>query len=95
MWHLPAGGLHENIYRSFTVGAYAAVDRDAAAHARRFDRKRRTDRACCARRDQRVRHINTNTTWSLINSPYDVCNGGVTIVPTATLTIEPGVTVQF
>ena len=39
--------------------------------------------------------INTNTTWSLINSPYDVCIGGVTIGPAATLTIEPGVTVQF
>jgi hypothetical protein len=33
--------------------------------------------------------INTNTTWSLINSPYDVCIGGVTIGPAATLTIEP------
>src|SRR3990172_3410655 len=39
--------------------------------------------------------INTNTTWSLINSPYDVCIGGVTVGPAATLTIEPGVTVQF
>ncbi len=39
--------------------------------------------------------ISTNTTWSLINSPYDVCTGGVTVGPTATLTIEPGVTVQF
>jgi hypothetical protein len=40
-------------------------------------------------------NININTTWSLINSPYDVCTGGVTIGPTATLTIQPGVTVQF
>lgn len=39
--------------------------------------------------------INTDTTWLLINSPYEVCNGGVTVGPTATLTIEPGVTVQF
>jgi hypothetical protein len=38
-------------------------------------------------------NINTNTTWLLISSPYEVCNGGVTIGPTATLTIEPGVTV--
>src|SRR3972149_2646751 len=40
-------------------------------------------------------NITTNTTWSLINSPYDVCAAGVTIGPTATLTIQPGVTVQF
>jgi len=39
--------------------------------------------------------ISSNATWSLINSPYDVCPSGVTIGPTATLTIEPGVTVQF
>jgi len=39
--------------------------------------------------------IDTDTTWSLINSPYDVCIGGVRIKPAATLTIEPGVTVQF
>jgi hypothetical protein len=39
--------------------------------------------------------ISSNATWSLSNSPYDVCLGGVTIGPTATLTIEPGVTVQF
>ncbi|MDQ3249110.1 MAG: Ig-like domain-containing protein, partial [Chloroflexota bacterium] len=39
--------------------------------------------------------ISTNTTWLLANSPYEVCSGGVTISPTATLTIQPGVTVQF
>lgn len=39
--------------------------------------------------------INTDTTWLLINSPYNVCVGGVSIGPTATLTIQPGVTVQF
>jgi len=39
--------------------------------------------------------IITNTTWSLINSPYDVCTTGVTIMPAATLTIQPGVTVRF
>lgn len=39
--------------------------------------------------------INTDTTWLLINSPYNVCVGGVFIGPTATLTIQPGVTVQF
>ena len=39
--------------------------------------------------------INTNTTWLLANSPYDVCIGGVTVGPTATLTVEPGVVVQF
>jgi hypothetical protein len=39
--------------------------------------------------------IITNTMWSLINSPYDVCAAGVTIMPAATLTIQPGVIVQF
>jgi hypothetical protein len=39
--------------------------------------------------------IITHTTWSLINSPYDVCTTGVTIMPAATLTIQPGVIVQF
>ncbi len=39
--------------------------------------------------------IYTNTTWTLINSPYDVCAGGVTVGPTATLMIQPGVAVQF
>jgi len=37
----------------------------------------------------------STTTWTLANSPYDVCVGGATIGPTTTLTIEPGVTVQF
>jgi hypothetical protein len=39
--------------------------------------------------------INTSTTWTVISSPYEVCFNGVTIGPTATLTIQPGVTVQF
>ncbi len=39
--------------------------------------------------------INIDTTWSLANSPFNVCIGGVTIGTAATLTIEPGVTVQF
>jgi hypothetical protein len=40
--------------------------------------------------------ININTTWTVISSPYQVCNStGVTVGPTATLTIQPGVTVQF
>jgi len=39
--------------------------------------------------------FSSSTTWSLINSPYDVCASGVTVGPTATLTIQPGVTVQF
>ena len=40
--------------------------------------------------------INTSTTWTVISSPYQVCNSsGVTVGPTATLTIQPGVTVQF
>ena len=37
----------------------------------------------------------SNTTWSLINSPYDVCGSGVTVPAGVTLTIDPGVTVQF
>lgn len=40
--------------------------------------------------------INTNTTWTVISSPYQVCSSsGVTVGLTATLTIQPGVTVQF
>ena len=39
--------------------------------------------------------INTDTTWSLANSPYVVCVGGVTVASGATLTLEPGVVVQF
>ncbi len=39
--------------------------------------------------------IITNTTWSQINSPYDVCAAGITIMPAATLTVQPGVIVQF
>ena len=36
-----------------------------------------------------------NTTWSLTNSPYDVCGSGVTVPAGVTLTIDPGVSVQF
>ena len=39
--------------------------------------------------------ITSSTTWTVISSPYEVCFGGVTVGPTATLTIQPGVTVQF
>ncbi|HZY41732.1 MAG TPA: hypothetical protein VFF59_07000, partial [Anaerolineae bacterium] len=39
--------------------------------------------------------IITNTTWLQISSPYDVCTTGITILPAATLTIQPGVTVRF
>jgi hypothetical protein len=37
-----------------------------------------------------------NSTWSLAGSPYDVCGStGVTVPAGVTLTIDPGVTVQF
>jgi hypothetical protein len=39
--------------------------------------------------------INSNATWSLANSPYDVCAAGVTVNTGATLTIDPGVTALF
>ena len=39
--------------------------------------------------------ISAITAWTVISSPYQVCFGGVTVGPTATLTIQPGVTVQF
>ena len=35
------------------------------------------------------------TTWTPAGSPYDVCAGGATIPGGVTLTIDPGVTVQF
>ena len=57
--------------------------------------RRRADRARRAHPTNVCGTIITNTTWSLINSPYDVCIGGVTIMPAATLTIQPGVTVRF
>jgi hypothetical protein len=39
--------------------------------------------------------INSNITWSLTGSPYDVCASGVLVPPGVTLTVEPGVTVRF
>jgi len=39
--------------------------------------------------------INTDTTWLLTSSPYVVCSGGLTVASGATLTIEPGIVVQF
>jgi hypothetical protein len=39
--------------------------------------------------------LSSDTTWSLVNSPYDVCGSGVTVPSGVTLTIDPGVTVQF
>ncbi len=38
--------------------------------------------------------IATNSTWLLSNSPYLVCNTGITVSADAALTIEPGVEVQ-
>jgi type IX secretion system substrate protein len=38
--------------------------------------------------------IYTNATWTLANSPY-IVNGALTLFPTDTLTIEPGVIVKF
>lgn len=35
------------------------------------------------------------TSWTPAGSPYVVCNSGATVPPTATLTIQPGVIVQF
>ena len=39
--------------------------------------------------------ISSDATWSLANSPYDVCASGVWVNAGVTLTIEPGVTAQF
>ena len=36
-----------------------------------------------------------DTTWSAAGSPYSVCTTGATVAAGATLTIEPGVVVQF
>ena len=38
--------------------------------------------------------ITQNTTWALVDSPF-VLSGNVTVYPNATLTIEPGVEVEF
>ncbi len=38
--------------------------------------------------------ITSNTTWDLVNSPYEV-TGNVTVEAGVTLTLEPGVTVSF
>src|SRR5689334_8428187 len=35
------------------------------------------------------------STWTLAGSPYVVCGAGATVAAGATLTIDPGVTVQF
>ncbi len=40
--------------------------------------------------------IITNTTWTVISSPYVVCgNGALSVAKGITLTVEPGVEVQF
>jgi hypothetical protein len=40
--------------------------------------------------------ITTDTTWTLASSPYEICNtAGLVIQQGATLTIQPGVTVEF
>lgn len=40
--------------------------------------------------------ISTDTTWTVISSPYSVCNSGsIAVAKGVTLTIEPGVEVQF
>ncbi|WP_375446648.1 hypothetical protein, partial [uncultured Fibrella sp.] len=38
--------------------------------------------------------ITTNTTWTKAGSPYQI-NGGITVSSNVTLTIAPGVEVQF
>ena len=39
--------------------------------------------------------ISSNTTWTLANSPYEVCNTGAILAAGVTLTVQSGVTVQF
>jgi len=40
--------------------------------------------------------ITTNTTWTAASSPYEICNtNAVTVQSGVTLTIDPGVTVEF
>ncbi len=39
--------------------------------------------------------ISSDTTWNTADSPYEVCLGGVTVERGATLTVQPGVAVQF
>jgi len=39
--------------------------------------------------------LNADATWTAANSPYDVCTSGLTVAAGVTLTIQPGVTVEF
>ncbi len=39
--------------------------------------------------------ISSSSTWTVGSSPYTICSSGATIGPTATVTIQPGVTIQF
>jgi hypothetical protein len=39
--------------------------------------------------------ISSDTTWSVADSPFDVCASGVSVGSGVTLTIEPGVVAQF
>lgn len=39
--------------------------------------------------------LSSDTTWTALASPYEVCPGGVTVAQGVTLTIQSGVTVQF
>lgn len=40
-------------------------------------------------------NITANTTWTAAGSPYDLDSSSIKVVPGVTLTIEPGVTVDF
>lgn len=39
--------------------------------------------------------ISANTTWTIADSPVEVCVSGVTVAQGASLTVDPGVTVKF